>query len=520
MNKFKQIWNDENQITRFIYAVIIIGSMLRLYKFFISGPVSFDEAYSYWVGSKSILKLMALAAVDKHPPLYYLFMHFWNLFFYSEVWIRIPSLIASILSLIVFVKVSRLVFKSSHLVLLALSLFAVDFSQIQYAAIARSYSIDSLLVLISFWAFFELLDGKNERKWYWINLIANILLTLFIYTGVFVFIAQFVAICILWIRNNNQKPFALLWFKYHLFLIVIFLGLIPYVYNQLSIGGFAPKWIAELVGEPWLETLFLQGTLLNLRLYKINIWIFKISIGSFIALIIFLSAVFKKDSFKFWINRDIKFWSLIIVYGLPPIVFWVISKIEPIFVSRYFMIFYFAYYILLVYALDHLKYIRKLSAVFVLLFVIGVVPLFEAFYTDYYKESDWKSKSEIIEKNWKDGDLLLIIPHADGVRAKFYLKDMKKYKVDLNVYRDIFKSKTHVITDTDLDSVFIKWKYPYKRIWFHEEIKTGLSAEFEVVQKEGFIHHYLDSLYQKVDSVDFKDDRGELSLFILNTKKK
>ncbi len=518
MDRFTSFWEDKKKISYLIALVLFIGAVLRVYKFLISGPVSFDEAYSYWIGSKSLIKLMALAAVDKHPPLYYLFMHFWNYFFYSELWIRIPSLIASLLSLLLFVRVSRQVLKSDYLVLFAITLFALDISQIQYAAIARSYAITSFFVLLSMHSFFTLTDSKQEKFWYWINVISNLLLTLLLYTGAFVFFTQALMMLVLIWSKAERKPIAIRWFKYHILLIILFIVLIPYVYQQISIGGFAPKWIAELVGEPYREMLFLQGTLLDLNLYKIEMFEFRILVGAFIALIIFLSAILKRDSFTFTFSKNIKFWSLAIVYGLPPLVFWIVSHIEPIFVSRYFLIFYFAYYILLVYALDHLKYIRKISLIFVLFFAIGLMPLMEGVYSDEYRESDWKTKSAIIAANWQQNDLLFIIPHADGVRAKFYLKDMHKYKVDLNVYRDIFKSKKKLITDATLDSVFINWKYPYKRVWFHEEKGTGLSAEFEVVQTEGFIYHYLDSLFIRVDSLQYDDEHGILSLFEMNKK--
>jgi len=518
LNHFTSFWDDKKKITYLITLVLFIGAALRIYKFFISGPVSFDEAYSYWIGSKSLMKLMALAAVDKHPPLYYLFMHFWNYLFYSELWIRVPSLIASLFSLVLFVRVSRQLLKTEHLVLFAVTLFALDISQIQYAAIARSYAITSSFVLLSMYSFFALLDSKQERSWYWLNVISNLLLTLLLYTGAFVFFTQALMMLVLILYKTERKPIAIRWFKYHILLIILFIILIPYVYQQISIGGFAPKWIAELVGEPYREMLFLQGTLLDLNLYKIDMFEFRIIVGASIALIIFLGAILKRDSFTFSFSKSIKFWSLVIVYGLPPLVFWIVSHIEPIFVSRYFLIFYFAYYILLVYALDHLKYIRKISLIFVLFFAIGVLSLMEGVYSDTYRESDWKTKSALIAANWQQDDLLLIIPHADGVRAKFYLKDMRKYKVDLNVYRDIFKSKTKVITDATLDSVFVDWKYPYKRIWFHEEKETGLSAEFEVVQTEGFIYHYLDSLYIQVDSLQFDDEHGILSLFELTQR--
>ena len=508
---FEKYFRDDNIYRKTLYFIFIVATALRIYRVCITGPVSFDEAYSTWVGSKSLLSLFAIAAMDKHPPLYYLIMHFWNFFGYSETWIRIPSLMASVLSLYIFIKVSASVLKSRLAVISAFFLFAVDISQIQYASIARSYAIDSLFVLLSVYAFFKILQGNYAKKWLRLNLLSNILLILLTYTGGFVFLAQALIITWMYFFDSEKRKSVNHWVKYHLLVILICLVLTPYIYNQLSVGGFAPKWIAEVVGKPWLELLYFQGTLLNLELFNIESLQFRLLLGSLIALVIFLSSFSIKDKFK--INRDLQFWTLILIYSFPPIVFWLISKIEPIFVSRYFLIFYFAYYILLTYALYNIRYVKRIAPIVTLFFIFGVISLFKGVFSDFYKESDWPAKSAVIASNWQKNDVIFVIPHADGLRVKFYLRNMDKYKIDLNIYRDIFRSKTKQVTTAVLDSTFNNWKYPYKRIWFHEEKGTGLAAEFEVVQTEGFIYSYLDSVFTHDQKYDFEDDRGKLSLF-------
>jgi uncharacterized membrane protein len=89
-----------------LYVVVSIGILLRVAQLIHASTLSFDEAWSWWLGSQNILKLLAIAATDKHPPLFYLFIHFWNMNFQNELWIRLPSLIVSIFNIWIFYKLS------------------------------------------------------------------------------------------------------------------------------------------------------------------------------------------------------------------------------------------------------------------------------------------------------------------------------------------------------------------------------------------------------------------------------
>ncbi|MCL5054918.1 MAG: glycosyltransferase family 39 protein [Firmicutes bacterium] len=60
-----------------------------------------DESFSYWVARHSLTQIVNLLHYDAHPPLFYMFLHFWILGGHSEFYLRIPFAVCGAASVIV-----------------------------------------------------------------------------------------------------------------------------------------------------------------------------------------------------------------------------------------------------------------------------------------------------------------------------------------------------------------------------------------------------------------------------------
>ncbi|MCE1247661.1 MAG: glycosyltransferase family 39 protein [Firmicutes bacterium] len=76
--------------------ILIIGAVLRFYK--LSNPsLWLDEGHMLWIGLKPLGEIIPFVnTYELHPPLYYLFMHFWLKLGTTEFIIRIPSVVAGV----------------------------------------------------------------------------------------------------------------------------------------------------------------------------------------------------------------------------------------------------------------------------------------------------------------------------------------------------------------------------------------------------------------------------------------
>jgi len=357
---------------------------------------------------------------------------------------------------------------------------------------------------------------KATKEWIILNITINALVLLTHYIGMFTVFVEMGTLLIFFFKNKITPKIRKQWILYYLPFLVLGLAFIPYLYIQLNVGGFAPKWIALMFGAPDVADLYLQATLMKLRPFNINNETYRELIGGLIFVFMLGNVIQIESKFKISFAKDFKGWFFGFLYTTPIIVFWVVSQIEPMFVSRYFIPYNFVFYILLVSGLFS-QLFSKVAIPFLMIFVIGFFMYTDVKMEKPYHESDWKTKTEIIKESWQEDDVIFVIPHGDLIRIKFYSGDDSSLKIEKQLYKDIFKAKPNPVNDQDLRDVFMNWNYSYKRLWFHEEINTGLSAEF-YVQEEGFIFSFLNTHFTKVEGVGFEDERGRLSLFVLDNK--
>lgn len=145
-----------------LYAIIIVAFFLRVIALN-QHDFWFDEAFTYHSSKISIPDIFKIVLTDNNPPLYYLLMHFVINVSTNEIFLRIPSLISSILTIFVIY-----LFLKKHLnqkvALLASMLIACSPLAIYLATEARPHSLAVFLLVLMILSFFELIKKPDFKR--------------------------------------------------------------------------------------------------------------------------------------------------------------------------------------------------------------------------------------------------------------------------------------------------------------------------------------------------------------------
>jgi uncharacterized membrane protein len=137
--------------------LIALAGFLRLFGLD-SESIWMDEAFSVVWAKKDLMSLdRSTAAVETHPPLYYILLHLWMLAFgQSEAAIRSLSACLGLVSVLLLYKVGRELF-NREVGLVASFLLTISAFSIWLSQDARPYSLLLLLTLLSFFLFIKTL---------------------------------------------------------------------------------------------------------------------------------------------------------------------------------------------------------------------------------------------------------------------------------------------------------------------------------------------------------------------------
>ena len=168
-----------------------------------------DELSTYWISAThslgGVVSLMYGTPHIQHaeitPPMYFLAAWLTTQFGHSVVWLRLPSLLAGVVTIpLVYLLGRRLVGRSTALVATALTAFSPF--MIYYSGEARSYALMMALVLGSTLSMLLALDTRRARWWVlyaacsWGAFLTH-------YTSAFVLAAQFV--WLLWAHPEGRR---------------------------------------------------------------------------------------------------------------------------------------------------------------------------------------------------------------------------------------------------------------------------------------------------------------------------
>jgi uncharacterized membrane protein len=141
----------------YILAILIFGFLIRLIS--LNQSLWLDEATSALVAKMSLNNIFTkFLPGDFHPPFYYLVLKFWTgLFGFSEISLRIPSIIFGLGTIYITYLIAKKLF-DKQIGLISAILLATSGLAIYYSQEARMYSLAAFLVSLLVYLFIE-------KKW-------------------------------------------------------------------------------------------------------------------------------------------------------------------------------------------------------------------------------------------------------------------------------------------------------------------------------------------------------------------
>ncbi len=190
-----------------LLVIMLIGIILRLRE--INYSLNVDEVFSIRASSGSLSNLVRATISDRvHPPLYYLFLHFWMKFAgSSETALRLLSVLASILFLLLL---SKVVFELTEGFAgwFAVSFCAVGGYFVYYGQEARPYTFAALFCTLSVWCILKIQDDPGNVKYKIYYALACCALLYIQYIGLLFLLPQFAAVALGRFREKRGILFS------------------------------------------------------------------------------------------------------------------------------------------------------------------------------------------------------------------------------------------------------------------------------------------------------------------------
>lgn len=215
-----------------IILVALVGFLVRLVN--LNQSLWLDEAIeTLAVKNHSFFTLLtSYVQGDFHPPLYHFILKFWtDIFGYSEISVRFPSVIFSVLTIFFVYKIGcRLA--NYKVGILAALFFALNPLAIYYAQEARMYSLAMLFVTAAVWALLE------ERWLFFCSMVLGSLYTEYL---------PYLMLPVYFLLAKNKKKVVVTLITS----LVLLVPWSPYLFQQLHVGtsaaSDAPLW-GKVVG--------------------------------------------------------------------------------------------------------------------------------------------------------------------------------------------------------------------------------------------------------------------------------
>lgn len=408
------------QKNRQIIVIIALSLVLRIIS--LNQSLWWDEAINvvYAKASGFWYFVTQYTIADFHPPGYFALLWLWGrLFSFSEISVRIPSVLFGVAVVFLTYLVAKELF-SKKVGLISALFLAVAPLDIYYSQEARMYSFAAFAAALSMYFLIKLLQNSRFAI---LGLAISTTLVLYSdYVAYFIFPAQFLYLFLF------QKKF------FRKFFVGFILGIIPLLpwsvsfLNQfktgLSIASGLPGW-KEVVGGANLKDLGLLviKTLIG-RISLDN----KLFYGLILALIgvpyvIVLTKFFSR--FK-KIPLNLTFWLVI-----PPLLAFGFSFIVPIFSYFRFIFILPAFYILIAWAADQFPKIWALVLT-IFLVIVGLLPSMFYLLDNNFQREDWRGAIEFVQSQAnKDQNLVLFETNDMPAPVIYYATNLSGFSVGL-----------------------------------------------------------------------------------------
>lgn len=386
-----------------IWTILILGLILRLIS--LNQSLWLDEAINTLaVKNYSLVDLITqYARADFHPPGWFIILWFWTkIFDYSEIAVRIPSVIFGVLTIYVTYLIgNKLV--SKNLGVVAALLISINPLHIYYSQEARMYSLAALAVSLNILLLTKLIKGEKLKLIFLI--LSNIFVLVSDYIAYFIFPAEF--IFLFFYKKEHIKK----WLLALSLAVASGFWWLPVFLSQLNVGSVAssnlPTW-KFVAGAFDFKTL---------PLTFVKFIIGRISLAD---KIIYAALVFPICSlFAYFLFRGVKSLNdnpkklLLAWIVIPPIVATIISFVVPVY--NYFRVLYVlpGFIILVSAGILATKKFKYILGGTVLL--IELLCSFVYLLNPKYQREDWKD----LVSFFKDQQTAIILFESSGTLPPF-----------------------------------------------------------------------------------------------------
>lgn len=290
----------------------------------------FDEGYSILLAKKSFGELMALTAVDAHPPFYYLLLKLWGgVFGFGEFALRSLSAIlmgGAVAAMLALIKKAF----GSRAALVAVPFLILAPFVLRYGYEVRMYALATMLGVAATYVLVQAVSSKTAKWWvFYAVLVALGMYTL--YMTVAIWLAHLV-----WLLVTNWKSIRKTpiwnhkWALSYAGAVLLFAPYIPTFLHQLSnsaLPGIGNQVTITEIGN------IISTSLLYTPEWGMNGWLTLLLLAALILFGVVITKVWRSTK-----NDQPKIYQLIIMMVVVPLLFFALSSLpprEPIFIIRY-----------------------------------------------------------------------------------------------------------------------------------------------------------------------------------------
>lgn len=398
-----------------IYLILLFALVLRLFS--LNQSLWLDEATTALVSKMSLPEMFSgFLKADFHPPLYYVVMKFWtDVFGYSEIALRLPSVIFGLGTIYLIYRIGIEV-ASRKVGLLASLFLATSGLHVYYSQEARMYSMAAFFVTATFLSFVKILKKGGVGDF----LMFSLLLPLSVFTDYM----PFLMIPVFFGLGMVFETKRLWWKKFlmsHIILVLSMVWWLPNFLRQLSGGvsveGSSPLWW-EILGKTSIKNLLLVPVKFTIGRIGIESDALYFVVAGTLAFVYFL-LMFKSEVIKSKYFKTVWMWLV-----LPVAVSALIGLRLP--VLSYFRLLFTlpAFYLILGSGVLRTEGAWKtFSIAFVLLINIGSSIIYLT--NTKYQREDWRGLVSQVEGQ-KSENAITVFPANSNMEAyKYYAPGAK-----------------------------------------------------------------------------------------------
>lgn len=328
---------------QYFYTTTILAAIIAMLTSLLVGirqSVWFDEAYSVEVARAPFGELLRLAAIDTHPPLYYMVLKLWaTMFGWSELALRSLSVVALGATIVVAALLVRRMFNARAAMVVTIFMVVAPM-MLRYGFEIRMYSLAALIGVTATYLLIRAVESTASRKWWIAYSIMVAIGMMTVYYLAFIWIAHLVWLAVRSLRDTpHTRGISAIhrllrqpWTYAYLGSIALFIPWLMIFVNQLGNGALAP------IGQPMnIESII--GIFSFNFVYK-PLWQLDMPHTILMLFVIVMTILVVVEAFRLVREqRHRDYLALLLSYVMTPVaVLMIVSFVRAMYVERYLVI--------------------------------------------------------------------------------------------------------------------------------------------------------------------------------------